>query len=310
MPTKVPPVFAGSRLLVYGFPKGERPAAVRLSAQGAAGALSFEVPLADARVTPGKSVSTLAARARIRELEESGEWLSTRGSRQTDRKKSSVSQEIIELSVRHGLISRETSFVAVERRETPVHGEVQLRRVPIALTSGWGGVREHMLALRGARMGAGARMLGGAPLDLADTQAFQSARMEERQGALGFSARLLRAWRPARDRAIPSPSEMYSLVALQKVDGHWELTNELAKVLGRELSELATAIAGASGDASDRRCAWATALAIVWLELHAPAAEEEWRLVVRKARKWIDDVEATPSGGWTWTDTARRFLAP
>ena len=38
-------------------------------------------------------------------------------------------------------MSRETSFVAIERRETPVLGDVKLRRVPIAVTTGWGGVR-------------------------------------------------------------------------------------------------------------------------------------------------------------------------
>jgi hypothetical protein len=35
------------------------------------------------------------------------------------------------------LISRETSFVAIERRDTPIVGEVALREVPIALTAGW-----------------------------------------------------------------------------------------------------------------------------------------------------------------------------
>ena len=37
------------------------------------------------------------------------------------------------MSCRYGLMSRETSFVAVERRETPVLGDMQLRRMPIAL---------------------------------------------------------------------------------------------------------------------------------------------------------------------------------
>ena len=34
-----------------------------------------------------------------------------------------MSKEIIELSTRYGVISRETSFVAIERRETPVLGD-------------------------------------------------------------------------------------------------------------------------------------------------------------------------------------------
>ena len=40
MPTKVPPVFAGGRLLVYAFPRSTRPTAVRLGATAASGPLA------------------------------------------------------------------------------------------------------------------------------------------------------------------------------------------------------------------------------------------------------------------------------
>ena len=86
------------------------------------GPVRFEVLLDPSRIADGKIIATLAARARIRELEESPEWTTARGSRQQDRKATGVSKEIIELSTRYGVISRETSFVAIERRETPVLG--------------------------------------------------------------------------------------------------------------------------------------------------------------------------------------------
>src|SRR4029450_9939761 len=92
-------------------------------------------------------------------------------------------------------------------------------------------------------------------------------------------------------------------------DRYWELTVDLARVLDRTLSDIEAALAGGSGSQSDLRCAWATALAITWLRVYAPAAEEEWRLLSLEARKWLDDVNAVPSGGWTWLDAARRFLA-
>ena len=141
-PTKIPPVFARGRLLVYGFVKAGRPSSVRLAATSPSGPLVFDVPVPE--VDPGslRTVSTLAARARIRELEEGSEWLTARGSQQKDRKASSARGEIIALSVRYGVMSRETSFVAIERRDTPVIGDVKLRKVPIALTTGWGGLME------------------------------------------------------------------------------------------------------------------------------------------------------------------------
>ena len=55
--------------------------------------------------------------------------------------------EIIALSIRYGLMSRETSFVAIERRDTPVIGDVKLRKVPIALTTGWGGLDDYIRRL-------------------------------------------------------------------------------------------------------------------------------------------------------------------
>ncbi len=125
--------------------------------------MTFDVAFDGSRVVDGRTVATLAARARIRELEESPEWTSARGSRQRDRKATGAASEIIELSIRYGLLSRETSFVAVERRETPVLGDMQLRRIPIALTSGWGGVEMMRGRSYGAVMGAPPAMMLGAP---------------------------------------------------------------------------------------------------------------------------------------------------
>ena len=136
-PSRIPPVFAGSRLVLYAFVDDLRPATIRLSASAASGRLAFDVPLDPGDATTGRTIATLAARERIRELEEAPEWAKARGSRQT-RGASATTKEIVALSIRYGLMSRETSFVAIERRDTPVVGDVQLRRVPIALTSGWG----------------------------------------------------------------------------------------------------------------------------------------------------------------------------
>ncbi|HEU4936431.1 MAG TPA: VWA domain-containing protein, partial [Vicinamibacterales bacterium] len=311
MPMRVPPVFAGGRLLVYGLPKtNERPGGVRLSAKGPSSPLSFEVRLADARIAHGKSVATLAARARIRELEEGGEWLAARGSRQNERKGSTVSKEIIELSIRYGLISRETSFVAVERRETPVTGDMQLRRVPIALTDGWGAIDRRTGSIAHGSLGA---LLGATSPDTRDTRAFDlrqmrapEARRMERPAASAGSSWLSRALHLGRRPSSAAPPDMYALVALQRADGYWELTRELADILRRELSDIKAALNGATG--IDVHRAWATALAIRWLELNARDAEDEWRLLGRKAQRWLDVVTVNAPGGASWMEAARRFL--
>ncbi len=314
MPMRVPPVFAGGRLLVYGFPKtNERPAAVRLSAKGPSNPLSVEVPLAGARIVRGKSVATLAARARIRELEEGGEWLTARGSRQQERKVSSVSREIIELSIRYSLVSRETSFVAVERRETPVTGDVELRRVPIALTDGWGGIQRRMgRVMPGASRTFHARPAAPDMFQLDEAAPLRQpatarGRFVERASAFLESVRLPRAIRVGRSEDVAAATGMHALVALQKADGSWDLTPDLADILGRRFPDLKAAIDGAAG--KDIHRAWATALAITWLHMHAADAEDQWRLLGRKAQRWLDDVSAVAPGGASWMDAAQRFLS-
>ena len=90
------------------------------------------------------------------------------------------------------------------------------------------------------------------------------------------------------------------LVALQRADGAWDLTEELAQVLGRGLGELEKKL-GAKTDADSRR-ALATALALSWLEKTAGDARGEWVLLAKKARKWLEKSPSRPSGGGSWLD--------
>ena len=146
-PAAAPQIFRNQRLLVYGQVTGAMPTEMRLTANGPSGPLEWHVPIAaeSRQAIPSSgtaqvgAIATLAARARIRELEESESWLASRGSQQRERRQSAVRQRIIDLSVRYSLLSRETSFVAIEPRATPLLGDMQLRRVPVALAHGWGG---------------------------------------------------------------------------------------------------------------------------------------------------------------------------
>ena len=136
--SSLPPVFAGERLVAYAFVKEARPATISLSARGPSGDLSFSATLTGAEVKEGRTLATLAARRRIRELEEHPDTLRRFGSKQAERASDGARDEIVRLATTYGLASRETSFVAIERRDNAVPTELALRRIPIALTSGWG----------------------------------------------------------------------------------------------------------------------------------------------------------------------------
>ncbi|MBK8596749.1 MAG: VWA domain-containing protein [Holophagales bacterium] len=322
-PHAVPPVFDGGRLVVYGFLEGDAACDVVLRGKGPGGDLAVGLRLETAGAPEGKLLATLAARTLIRDLEEGASPLHTRrGSLQGRVTRDTVKEEIVRLGVTYGLASRETSYVAVEEREVPVHGEMVLRKVPIALTRGWGGVAEaEMLADSGvcysmappAAPSPSAPQYSGRALTAREDFSME---MEERsapklkKGAppkKSFIASFPDALRRiARDAApvpepTPAPSSLRPLdllVALQKADGSWELTEELAAALGKKLPDLEKTLASSKGEPARR--AWATALALAWLAKNAPAEKDEWTLLARKARTWLDaSGAAAPSpAGW------------
>lgn len=316
-PTAIPPVYAGGRLLVYALPTratGSLKHVARLSAKGPSGPVAFPVTIDPDTATTGTTIGALAARARIRELEESPDWTTSRGSRQTSRKATAVSREIVALSIRHSVISRETSFIAIERRDTPAQAEMQLRRIPIALAAGWGGAD----AQPGSDLLSASPRVTLSPPDLADMPfaapgAALPRRRQPSSGDTGVFAdasifpALRRAAGSARVPDGVSRRAMLDLVRLQHADGSWDLSRELARAIGRDYGELAHAIAGLDHMATDTEKAWGTALACAWLVLNAADLRQEWDALTLKARRWLDGV-ARPPHGTSWIDAALEFL--
>ncbi|HYN43358.1 MAG TPA: hypothetical protein VE129_16395, partial [Thermoanaerobaculia bacterium] len=332
-PHQVPPVFDGERVVVYGFLEGKASGGVVLRAKGPTGELAFPARIETAEAPEGNLLATLAARALIRDLEEGASPLHTRrGSLQGRHTKDKVKEEIVRLGVTYGLVSRETSYVAVEERENPETGEMTLKKVPISLTRGWGGLEtstgvmacmaappspDVMMSCDYSANLISPRSRNAASGDLFDIPAFMRRSLDEGPGeSLDEGAAVVRE--VAQASALPSrkePSERarYSarplgssiraldrLVALQKADGSWDLNEELATVLGIPLATVEKALAGMPGDPALFRRAGATALALFWLERSAADAKDEWKLLARKARTWLDasGVRAPGEGRW------------
>jgi hypothetical protein len=315
-PHHLPPVFAGGRLLAYGLLDTAKAAEVVLRAKGPDGPVDFTLWLDPEAATPEKLIATLAAKALIRDLEEGRSALhDRRGSLQNRGESDRVKQEIVRLGVSYGLVSRETSYVAVEERATPVLDPAVLRKVPVALTRGWGGLRDAVFG--GADTGSFAIIDGSPAASRLGAAKRASAMMPE--AALGSSPRVRSAFRKTADwllakRAPGVPSlapaacairPLDRLVALQRADGYWDLSADLAEILGRPLAELETTMPPARGDAESARRAWATALALAWLEAR-PELRGEWELLADKARGWLGRVASQPRDGTSWTDAAHR----
>jgi hypothetical protein len=319
-PSTVPAVFGGDRLVIYGWPQTMRAATAVLSGQTARGPVSFQVHVEPERATAGTTLATLAARTLIRELEDSPEWVESRGSRQRERRTSRAKDEIMRLAQAYGLASRETSFVAVERRQAPVGGEMQLRRIPVALTSGWGALDQamghgpHVMA----RAMPAASMFSGAvdpALEMAwpasrGPRVAQSRRLSTTSSGMAHAAQrvrdvaqamLGRAGRgdAARSEDAGAERPLDRVVSLQRADGSWDLTEAFAATIGVDLERLRAALPG-TGGASNAGRVWATALAVAWLARHAADARDEWRLLARKAEQWLSAAarDAETLRGW------------
>jgi len=224
------------------------------------------------------------------------------------------------------VISRETSFVAVERREMPVEGDMQLRRVPIALPVGWGGL--DRLPARMVAFEARASMVDTS--DLADTLLAPQETMARRDftavraralsasqsagSAIGRGFERLFRGRttppaPTDTRADPIRESMLRLIRLQHSAGSWALTEELAVAIGRELEDLESEVAaGRGGSDDDIRLLWATALALAWLEQRANHLKPEWEMLAKKGRHWLETKAVPPIDGPEWIQRARRCL--
>jgi hypothetical protein len=301
-------VFAGGRLVAYAFLMDVGSTTVTIAGRTVAGAFSVKATVDPRFVTPGRSIATLAARARIRELQDDTESASRRGSQQRDRAPDRATEEIIALSMRYTLMSRETSFVVIERREGAAPGEMELRRIPVALRSGWGGLGQ-------ARIQASAVLLHAALHDDEDgdddASAFPTASYMRTEPpaaprstpeflgpARAIRERLSRVMSRASGLAGPSapsgpsvPSHARRphdhLIAAQRADGSWDLTTALADVLRIDLRVLESHVPdGATFKRPDR--VWATVLALAWLHLRAGQHQDEWNLLAQKAEAWLE----------------------
>jgi hypothetical protein len=315
-PHEVPPVFADGRVLLYGrFEERAKASTVTLHAASADGNVKLSLPLGTTDVPEGSLVATLWARQMIRDLEEGRSALhGRRGSRQKralglDDER--IKAEIVGLGTTHGLVSRHTSFVAVETRDNPPEGEPRLRRVPLALTRGWHGMdeadeRDVMLAeIPYAKRSA---CLAGPPPAAAAAWPRQKGKARREVSRASTASPM---W--LEEDEGPSERPIDRLVALQCVDGSWTPSKRLFEVTGldpddvdrlHELASRGEPTLNASREDFGRALATATALA--WLVREAADSRDEWRLLAEKAREWL---ERMPPGTEFWLRLAETALA-
>ncbi|MDQ3440357.1 MAG: Flp pilus assembly complex ATPase component TadA, partial [Planctomycetota bacterium] len=133
----IPPVFDGDALAVYGRVLGRLPSEVTLRCNSRTGPKSWTLPVPDMR-HDGGAIALMFARRAIQSFED------VNAVRRPVYQETPTRDEakLIALSKEFGLLCSLTTFVAIEHR-TPAErneGRPALRRVPVLLAEGWGGV--------------------------------------------------------------------------------------------------------------------------------------------------------------------------
>jgi len=106
------------------------------------------------------------------------------------------------------------------------------------------------------------------------------------------------------DNVAARPSDrLQSLVLLQSFDGTWELTEELAVAIGFGIT-----IGDMSSEKSISAKAWATALAVAFLQVALPSMAEEWEFVASKAQAWLTCEAGSATGSELIMAKAREKL--
>jgi hypothetical protein len=170
-----------------------------------------------------------------------------------------------------------------------------LRRIPVALTSGWGGAGEIPEAeppTCGAEpdFDAVAAEPAFCTFEGADEPAPEVCEESVLEDSLpGDEARVL-------DR----------IAGLQRADGSWVLDADFVAAVGIEFLKLKAAVANEDNlEAASR--ALATAVALVFLETYAAKEQAEWRMLGKKATKWLAK-QSGPKAGGTWLGIAKGFF--
>jgi Ca-activated chloride channel family protein len=147
VPGRLPDLFSGAPLLISGRYRGSAQGSIRLAARDAKGeSWSTEVPPWKDEAAP---LDKMWARGRVRELED--RYVIDRGD------KAKLEHEIVETSLRFGVLSRFTAFVAVDKAAVVnPGGEVKQMTQPVEQPAGWGqNIVDASLAAEPRRRGSG-----------------------------------------------------------------------------------------------------------------------------------------------------------
>ena len=313
VPSSLPPLFSGDRLVVYGLLKPSENAKqgmnkVRL--QGMFGnnekvehLITFNTSLPQKACVRDKVTNVsvflhrLAAKTLIQEKQDDLNEAYNCGVENEEHK-----TLLISLSKSANVVSKFTSFVAVDSEShQSVSGPLQRQVVPSF------NVAYHHSARKckdKSMFGFGLTGFGTAsrPASAQEQKRVKKSKGSKcsnpfRQKKKSFGGRLSKAAcalvEAERDEVTKHGQEegapaLLSVISLQKASGAWDLTDQLVFLCGKSRDSLITGCPAAIVvDKSEGKLLWATALALVLLVGKFGNKKDEWEMVAEKGKKWM-----------------------
>ncbi|WAS06231.1 VIT domain-containing protein [Gloeomargaritales cyanobacterium VI4D9] len=291
-----PPLFHNQRWTAYARVSQLCTTVVRLQAVLAGQTYTWELPLDPECVDETPVVPLLFARSAIRDWEELPSQGT--GSRQRERKEASQQRQeaLVQLGCRYQLLSSATSFVAIEQRpDGDKTAEIKLRRVPIALTRGWGGTGVGS-QIASSMMPSGSRSTVArrafmAPMPPPPTSEENTIEIELCQYRLFNEEALDEArltWEQENFRLV------YELVIRQTYEGCWALESQVVNIVhgdANQLKQIATLL-NTTPEEAERIIA--TLFVLRFLKDCFADSEVLWQGVAQKAEQWLRHLSTTP----------------
>jgi Ca-activated chloride channel family protein len=297
---EIPPVFDGDILSVFARTTDKLPHSVSLRCCLPAGTKTWSVPVpavANNQAADDHAAIPLQwARSMIQSLEDQAGHVTSRPAKY----ESSCVRQLIELSKQHGVLCSRTAFVAIEHR-TPEEREAgmpELRRIPVQLAHGWGGI-DSLIGGGGGQVRrrmsgvASAPAAGGLGLAAAGLASRSTIRKSKRSRLVG---EVCEDFGP---EAISTPpaDPLLHLLSLQSADGWFDdgyadilQTAGLDVVSSKSEFEAILNAATATADSATLKRILATLIVLRGLRRLFADRRVLWRRADAKARKWLTQV--------------------
>ena len=305
-PNKIPPVFNGDKLVLYGILKGGKATTGTATLSGNILGHPVEHVLEFTVTGGGESdnsvpvIHQLAAKGLIRDWGDEG-----------DKRK----DEIIKMSKDSGVVSSYTAYVAVdEEQDKPIAGALKTWDLTAVSSSsdyaqlkmkkrgfsgghargggGGGGVAsgggikffasaKAMPRLRSSRAAPLKSQARGMPESSIEGFLCYDDDSDDEWGSVDAAPVKRKSKTSSMSQSVGS-SGLSQLISLQAAEGFWLLNDSLASLTGVSLAELKSLCPVGIGENE-----WATVIALVLLEKQFNSQRDEWELVAMKAEMWL-----------------------